>query len=102
MRRAWELVLQRVQSGNVALYALLRDARPSALAGDRLTVAMPSDFALTRAREPGNDDILASAFAETLGHRLQPEFVLAEPGAAAPRSRRLAPRPPSTSPRRST
>jgi len=83
VRRAWELVLQRVQSGNVALYALLRDARPSALAGDRLTVAMPSGFALTRAREPGNDDILASAFAETLGHRLQPEFVLAEPAAPA-------------------
>jgi DNA polymerase-3 subunit gamma/tau len=83
VRRAWELVLQRVQSGNVALYALLRDARPSALAGDRLTVAMPSDFALARVREPGNDDILASAFAETLGHRLQPEFVLAEPVAPA-------------------
>ena len=83
VRRAWELVLQHVQSGSVALYALLRDARPSALAGDRLTVAMPSDFALARAREPGNDDILASAFAETLGHRLQPEFVLAEPVASA-------------------
>ena len=48
VRRAWELVLQRVQTGSVALYAVLRDARPSALDGDRLTVAMPSNFALTQ------------------------------------------------------
>jgi hypothetical protein len=68
----------------VALYALLRDARPSALAGDLLTVSMPSNFALTRAREAGNDDVLASAFAATLGHRLQPEFVLSEADAAVP------------------
>ena len=87
----------------MALYALLRDARPSALAGDRLTVAMPSNFALTRAREPGNDDILASAFAETLGHRLQPEFVLAEADAAASGGAGASRRSPrSTSPRRST
>ena len=81
--RAWDLVLQRVQSGSVALYALLRDARPSALDGGRLTVAMPSSFALTRAREAGNDDVLAAAFSDTLGRRLAPEFVLAEAGAAA-------------------
>ena len=83
VRRAWELVLQRVQSGSVALYALLRDARPTALAGDRLTVAMPSNFALTRALEAGNDDVLAAAFLDTLGRRLQPEFVLTEAGASA-------------------
>jgi hypothetical protein len=66
----------------VGLYASLRDARPSALAGDRLTVTMPSNFALTRACEPGNDEVLAAAFAETLGCRLRAEFVLSEPGAA--------------------
>jgi DNA polymerase-3 subunit gamma/tau len=91
--RAWELVLQRVQSGNVALYALLRDARPSALVGDRLTVAMPSNFALTRAQEAGNDEVLAAAFADTLGRRLQPEFVLAAPGDAG-----AAQAPPRTQP----
>ncbi len=76
VRRAWELVLQRVQSVNVGLYASLRDAHPSALAGERLTVTMPSNFALTRVREPGNDDVLAAAFADTLGRRLTAEFVL--------------------------
>ena len=91
--RAWELVLQRVQSGNVALYALLRDARPSALVDDRLTVAMPSNFALTRAQEAGNDEVLAAAFADTLGRRLQPEFVLAAPGDAG-----AAQAPPRTQP----
>ena len=91
VRRAWELVLQRVQAGNVAMYALLRDARPAALAGDRLTVAMPSNFALPRAQEAGNDEVLGTAFADTLGRRLRPDFVLAAPddakaAQAAPRT----------------
>jgi len=46
-------------------------------------VAMPSNFALSRVREAGNDEVLASAFAETLGRRLRPEFVLADRSGAA-------------------
>jgi DNA polymerase-3 subunit gamma/tau len=94
VRRAWELVLQRVQTGSVALYAVLRDARPSALDGDRLTIAMPSNFALTRAREPGNDEALAAAFAETLGCRLHAEFVPGEPPGDAPAKPAPRPQPP--------
>ncbi len=78
VKRAWELVLQHVQTVNVGLYASLRDARPSALAGDRVTVTMPSDFALRRAQEGANVDVLATAFAATLGRPLQAEFVLGE------------------------
>ena len=33
VKRAWELILQRVQTSSVSLYAMLRDARPSALDG---------------------------------------------------------------------
>ena len=82
VKRAWELILQRVQSSSVSLYAMLRDARPSDLAGDRLTVTIPSDFALTRAREPGNGELLAGAIESALGQPLQPDFVLAAGTAA--------------------
>jgi DNA polymerase-3 subunit gamma/tau len=77
IRRAWELVLQRVQAASVPLYALLRDARPAALEGDVLVVGMPSPFALKRAGEAGNADRLAAAVEEVLGWRLSPRFTLA-------------------------
>jgi DNA polymerase-3 subunit gamma/tau len=86
VKRAWELILQRVQASSVSLYAMLRDARPSALADGRLTVTMPSDFALTRAREAGNAELLAGAIAAALGQTLQPEFVPATGVPAAPAS----------------
>ena len=82
VRRAWELVLQRVQTGSVSLYATLRDARPSELRGDDLTVSLPSDFALGRAREPGNAEVLAEAIEDVLGRPLKPAFVLAAAAAA--------------------
>jgi DNA polymerase III subunit gamma/tau len=83
VKRAWELILQRVQGSSVSLYAMLREARPSELAGDRLTVTIPSDFALTRAREPGNGELLSGAIESALGRPLQPDFVLAASAPAA-------------------
>jgi DNA polymerase-3 subunit gamma/tau len=83
VKRAWELVLQRVQASSVSLYAMLRDARPSSLEDGRLTVTMSSDFALTRAREAGNAELLAGAIEAALGRPLQPEFVPAT-GVPAP------------------
>ena len=83
VKRAWELILQRVQSSSVSLYAMLRDARPSELDAKRLTVTIPSNFALTRACEPGNAELLASAVESALGQPLQPDFVLAAGAAAA-------------------
>jgi DNA polymerase-3 subunit gamma/tau len=75
VKRAWELILQRVQASSVSLYAMLRDARPSGLEDGRLTVTMPSDFALTRARDAGNAELLAGAIEAALGRPLEPEFV---------------------------
>ncbi len=82
VRRAWELVLQRIQAGSVSLYAMLRDAHPSELRGDRLVITVPSNFALTRAREPGNAELLAGAVESVLGQSVVAEFVPA--AAAAP------------------
>jgi DNA polymerase-3 subunit gamma/tau len=82
VRRAWELIRQRVQATSVQLYALLRDARPTALEGDVLVVALPSEFALARAGEAGNAERLTAVIEEVLGWRLTPRFTLAT--AAAP------------------
>jgi DNA polymerase-3 subunit gamma/tau len=81
VKRAWELVLQRVQAARVPLYGFLRDGRPSALAGDTLTVTLPSDFALRNATQGDNADVLAAAVEGVLGRRVTARFELAS-GAA--------------------
>ena len=82
VKRAWELVLQRVQAVRVPLYGFLRDGRPSALEGDVLTVALPSDFAVRNADQNDNAEVLAAAVEGVLGRRVTPRFELAS-GAAA-------------------
>jgi DNA polymerase III subunit gamma/tau len=84
VKRAWDLVLQRLQSSSPPLYALLRDARPAVLDGDLLKVAIHSSVALTRARMPGNAEILAAALEATLGMVLTATFVPGETPAVAP------------------
>jgi DNA polymerase-3 subunit gamma/tau len=78
IRRAWDLILQHVQTSSVSLYAMLREARPSNLDGDTLTVTLPSNLTLTRAREPGNAELLAGATESALGVRLTAVFAPAE------------------------
>jgi len=96
VKRAWELILQRVQASSVSLYAMLRDARPSGLEDGRLTVTMPSDFALTRARDAGNAELLARAIEAALGQPLQPEFVPATGVPAGPAVTEQAAAPPQS------
>src|SRR5665647_1764154 len=93
VKRAWELILQRVQASSVSLYAMLRDARPSGLEDGRLTVTMPSAFALTRARDAGNAELLAGAIEAALGVPLQPVFLPASgvPAEAAVADQTAAP-----------
>ncbi len=86
VKRAWELILQRVQAARVPLYGFLRDGRPSALEGDALTIALPSEFALRNAAQGDNADVLATAVEGVLGRRITARFELASgaPTAAAP------------------
>ena len=97
VKRAWELVLQRVQTSSASLYGMLRDSQPSELRGDRLTVSISTNFALMRAREPGNAELVAGAVESVLGRPLVAEFVLTaaaaaeRPTEAAPARRRTRP-----------
>jgi DNA polymerase-3 subunit gamma/tau len=84
VKRAWDLVLQRVQTSSVSLYALLREARPTALEDGLLTVAISSNVALTRAREPGNAELLAAAAESALGVPFQAVFVAGAAPADSP------------------
>jgi DNA polymerase-3 subunit gamma/tau len=77
IKRAWKLILQRVQTSSVPLYAALRDARPKALVEGRLTLALPSQFAASKAGERGNETVLTAAIAEIVGHQLAVDFVTA-------------------------
>ena len=84
VKRAWDLILQRVQASSVSLFAMLREARPAALEGERLTVTIPSNIALARAREPGNADVLMAAIEGALGVRLEAVFLPAEAPECSP------------------
>ncbi|HEX5642134.1 MAG TPA: DNA polymerase III subunit gamma/tau [Thermoleophilia bacterium] len=83
VKRAWELILQRVQSARVPLYGFLRDGRPHALEGDALTVALPSEFALRNAEQGDNAQVLATAVEGVLGRRVTARFELASGGGPA-------------------
>jgi len=83
VKRAWELILQGVQAARVPLYGLLRDARPTALEGDVLTVSLTSEFAASRAVQGDNAQVLAAAVEGVLGRRVTARFDVAA-GASAP------------------
>jgi hypothetical protein len=83
VKRAWELILQRVQAARVPLYGFLRDGRPHALEGDVLTVTLPSEFALRNAGQGDNAQVLATAVEGVLGRRVTARFELATGAGAA-------------------
>jgi DNA polymerase-3 subunit gamma/tau len=83
VKRAWELVLQRVQTVRVPLYGFLRDGRPSALVGDVLTVSLASEFAARNAAQGDNTEVLATAVEGVLGRRFTVRFDVAA-GTASP------------------
>jgi hypothetical protein len=84
VKRAWDLILQRVQASSVSLYAMLRESRPTALEGEVLTVTIASNLAFTRAREPGNAELLAAAAEGALGVPFTAVFVAADASTSDP------------------
>jgi DNA polymerase-3 subunit gamma/tau len=83
VKRAWELILQRVQATRVPLYGYLRDGRPIALEGDVLTVSLPHDFAARGAGQGDNATVLADAVEAVLGHAVEARFEAAARAAAS-------------------
>jgi DNA polymerase-3 subunit gamma/tau len=89
LQEAWALtVLPAVEErGGIPTAAVLREAHPSELQGDTLTLAFPpaAQFHLDQAREPKNATLLADALYDVTGRRLEVSFELdAEREAEAP------------------
>lgn len=77
VKRAWELILQRVQTARAPLYGYLRDGRPTALEGDTLTVSLAHGLAAQGAARGDNADFLADAVEGVLGRRVKVRFAVA-------------------------
>ena len=86
LKRGWNLVLQQLERRDATLYGALKEARPTELAHGVLTVAVPSEFALRKVREPANTEMLATALHEVSGGAFAVDYVVneRERAAAAP------------------
>jgi DNA polymerase-3 subunit gamma/tau len=81
LQEAWQrTILPAVEGRSIPTAAMLREARPAALAGDRLTVEFPAaaSFQRGQAEEPTNATLLQEALFEVTGRRLALEFELGE------------------------
>ena len=70
------------QKGGIPTASLLREAQPTGIAGDTLTVEFPAaaDFHRKLAEEPKNATLLADALYEVTGRRFALAFALGENG----------------------
>jgi DNA polymerase III subunit gamma/tau len=84
LQDAWQrTVLPAVeQKGGIPTASLLREAQPTGLSGDTLTVEFPAaaDFHRRLAEEPKNATLLADALYEVTGRRFALAFALGENG----------------------
>jgi DNA polymerase III subunit gamma/tau len=83
LQEAWQRsVISAVEGKSIPTAAMLREARPAALAGDTLTLEFPAGAAFHRqlAEEPKNVGLLQDALYEITGRRLALAFALGENG----------------------
>jgi hypothetical protein len=85
LQEAWQrTILPAVEVRSMPLSAVLKEARPSALAADTLTVEFPETASFHRgiAEEPKNETALREALFEVTGRMLGIVFATGEPAAA--------------------
>jgi DNA polymerase-3 subunit gamma/tau len=83
LQEAWQrTVLPALERRSIPTASMLREAHPTALADDRLTLEFPPSAAFHRqlAEEPKNAGLLADALFEVTGRKLQLEFAVGENG----------------------
>ncbi|MGZ8694226.1 MAG: DNA polymerase III subunit gamma/tau [Gaiellaceae bacterium] len=81
LQDAWtRSVIPHVEQRSIPTAAIYREARPIALAGEKLTVEFPGAAAFHRqlAEEAKNVALVAEALYEVTGHRLSVEFTVGE------------------------
>jgi DNA polymerase III gamma/tau subunit len=83
LQEAWQrTILPAVEERSIPTASVLREAHPSELADDRLTVEFPrgAEFHRQLAEEPKNATLLADALYEVTGRRLAVAFAVGENG----------------------
>jgi DNA polymerase III subunit gamma/tau len=87
LQEAWQrTILPAVEDKSIPAASVLREAHPSALADDTLTLEFPptADFHRRLAEEPKNAKLLQEALYEVTGRRLALAFAVGENGGEAP------------------
>jgi DNA polymerase III subunit gamma/tau len=83
LQEAWQrTILPAVEQKSIPTASMLREAHPSQLADDRLTVEFPAAASFHRqlAEEPKNATLLADALYEVTGRKLALDFAVGENG----------------------
>ena len=83
LQEAWQrTILPAVEQRSIPAASMLREAHPSQLADDRLTVEFPAAASFHRqlAEEPKNATLLAEALYEVTGRKLALDFAVGENG----------------------
>jgi DNA polymerase III subunit gamma/tau len=91
LRAAWQRsVIPAVEERSVPTASVLREAHPSELAGDTLTLEFPAAASFHRqlAEEPKNATLLADALYEVTGRRFALAFEVGENGEPEPQEER--------------
>jgi DNA polymerase III subunit gamma/tau len=87
LQEAWQrTILPAVEQRSIPTASMLREAHPSQLAEDRLTVEFPpaASFHRQLAEEPKNATLLAEALYEVTGRKLALDFAVGENGGDHP------------------
>jgi DNA polymerase III subunit gamma/tau len=91
LQDAWQrAVIPAVEQRSIPTASVLREAHPSGLAGDTLTLEFPATAAFHRslAEEPKNAMLLADALYEVTGRRFAVAFEVGENGEGEPQEQR--------------
>jgi hypothetical protein len=81
LQEAWQrTILPAIEEKSIPTASMLREARPSGLAADTLTLAFPASASFHRslAEEPKNAGLLQDALYEVTGKRLAVAFEVGE------------------------
>jgi DNA polymerase III subunit gamma/tau len=79
----WPAVAEAVREQNGMVGALLTDARPTALDGDRLVVAFPEEAVFKKKKAEGNRELVQGALRGLTGRTLSIAYELSGPSPAA-------------------
>jgi DNA polymerase-3 subunit gamma/tau len=79
----WPAVAEAVREQNGMVGALLTDARPTALEGDRLVVAFPEEAVFKKKKAEGNRELVQGALRGLTGRTLSIAYELSGPSPAA-------------------